>query len=336
MKSIDPREHPVPFVHRTLLSGVAPRPIALVASVDREGRHNLSPFSFFNAFGANPPVIVVSPAYRGKDGTPKHTFENIRDTGEFTVSAVSYSMVEQISLASSDYERGVDEFEKAGFSKLPSEVVSVSGVAESPFVMECRLLQHVDTGGKPGSGNLMIAEVLRFHVRESAFEGERIDPRRLDLVARMGYNWYCRANGDALFELPKPSHNGIGVDALPDHIRCSAILTGNDLGKLGSIASLPDSDAVLRRWKALFAELHADRSIPDMIEVELASGHAQRAVTAALRGHKHENVDVQTLAVQLQRCAQAALSAGDIELAWECALMSLPQRIAALADAGED
>ena len=330
MKTIDPREHPVPFVHRTLLSGVAPRPIALVATVDGEGRHNLSPYSFFNAFGANPPVIVVSPAYRGKDGTAKHTFENIRDTGEFTVSAVSYSMVEQISLASSDYDRGVDEFEKAGFTKLPMDVVAAPGVAESPFVMECRLLQHVDTGGKPGSGNLMIAEVLRFHVRDSAFEGERIDPHRLDLVARMGYNWYCRASGDALFELPKPGHNGIGVDALPSHIRESSILTGNDLGKLAGVASLPDADAVLARWLQMSAELMPESAGPDLFETEMRTGSAQRAVTALLRAWKYGDRDDAHTAAHLQRCVQTALASDDLELAWECALMADPARIAAL------
>lgn len=330
MKTIDPREHPVPFVHRTLLSGVAPRPIALVSTVDGEGRHNLSPFSFYNAFGANPPVIVVSPSYRGKDGTAKHTFENIRDTGEFTVSAVSYSMVEQISLASSDYDRGVDEFEKAGFTKLPMDVVAPPGVAESPFVMECRLLQHVDTGGNPGSGNLMIAEVLRFHVRDSAFEGERIDPRRLDLVARMGYNWYCRASGDALFELPKPAHNGIGVDALPAHVRESSILTGNDLGKLAGIASLPDAEAIVARWEHMYADLLPEGGGPDLYETEMRAGSAQRAVTALLRAWKYHGLDDVRVSAQLQRCTQTALTADDLVLAWECALMADPARLAAL------
>jgi len=330
MKVIDPREHPVPFVHRTLLSGVAPRPIALVATVDREGRHNLSPFSFFNAFGANPPVIVVSPSHRGKDGTPKHTFENIRDTEEFTVSAVSYAMVQQINLASADYPRGVDEFAKAGFTKLPSEVVAPPGVAESPFVMECRLLQYVDTGGNPGSGNLMIAEVLRFHVRESAFEGERIDPRRLDLVARMGYNWYCRANDDALFELPKPAHTGIGMDALPAHIRMNSVLTGNDLAILAGVETLPDADAILSRWQKMFSDLLPERSAPDMVEVELRTGNPQRAMTALLRGWKYHASDPTDLEIQLLRCAQSAIAAEDIALAWECALMADPAYYEAL------
>ena len=322
MKVIDPAEHPVPFVHRTLLSGVAPRPIALVSTVDREGRHNLSPFSFFNAFGANPPVVVVSPSYRGKDGTAKHTFENIRDTGEFTISAISYAMVEQINLASAEYERGVDEFKKAGFTKLPPVVVSPAGVAESPFVMECRLMEHFDTGGNPGSGNLMIGEVLRFHIRESAFEGERIDPDRLDLVARMGYNWYCRASGDALFELPKPEHNGIGVDSLPAHIRLSPILTGRDLARLAGIEFLPDVQAIRARWEKLRADVFPGQSGPDQFDVELRTGNPRRALTALMKDWKELQHAPERIAPLLQRCAQAALDADDLELAWECALMS--------------
>ncbi|MCB2205312.1 flavin reductase family protein [bacterium] len=330
MKTIDPREHPVPFVHRTLLSGVAPRPIALVGSIDSEGRHNLAPFSFFNAFGANPPVIVVSPSYRGKDGTSKHTFENIRENGEFTVSTVSFDMVRQINLASADFPQGVDEFQKAGFTKLPSDTVRPPGVAESPFVMECRLLEHFDTGGKPGSGNLLIAEVLRFHIRESAFEGERIDPRRLDLVARMGYNWYCRANGDALFELPKPSQVGMGIDALPEHIRVSSIFTGSDLAMLAGVASIPDADAVLARWQRMYEELLPEGSQPDLMEVELRTGTPQRAVTALLRAFKYGAPPMERVLTDLQRCAQAALHAEDVDFAWECATMAQTARLSAL------
>lgn len=329
MKVINPAEHPVPFVHRTLLSGVAPRPIALVSTVDRDGRKNLSPFSFFNAFGANPPVIVVSPSFRGRDGTPKHTFENIRDTEEFTVSAVSYAMVEQINLASAEYEREVNEFEKAGFTELPTEVVMPPGVAESPFVMECRLMEYVGTGGNPGSGNLLIGEVVRFHIRESAFEGERLDPNRLDLVARMGYNWYCRASGAALFELPKPAVNGIGVDALPEHIRGSAILTGRDLARLGGAEALPDAQAIRARWEKMRAEVFPGQTGPDQFDVELRTGNPRRALTALMKDWKSGVYAPTMIAQLLQRCAQAALDAGDLELAWECALMSDPETIAA-------
>ena len=327
MKTFDPTEHPVPFVHRLLLSGVAPRPIALVSSMDAEGRVNLSPFSFFNAFGANPPVIVVSPAYRGSDGTPKHSFENIRATRDFTVSAVSHAMVEQISLASSEYERGVDEFVKAGFTKLPSRVVAPPGVAESPFVMECRLLHHFDTGGMPGSGNLMIAEVVMFHVKDSAFDGDRIDPHRLDLVARLGYNWYCRASGDALFELAKPRHAGIGFDALPAHVRESDVFTGNQLAKLASVQAAPDADGVLARWKEDVAAIDTSEARPDDFGVELRMGDAHRALQARLADWKSGRIDMAYMTRGLQLCAPAALDRGDVTFAWECALMSLPARI---------
>ncbi|MBE0644509.1 MAG: flavin reductase [Bacteroidetes bacterium] len=331
MRSFDPKEHPVPFVHRLLLSGVAPRPIALVSSLDAEGRYNLSPFSFFNAFGANPPVIVVSPAYRGKDGTPKHSFENIRDTGEFTVSAVSHAMVEQISLASSDYERGVDEFVKSGFTKLPSRIVAPPGVAESPFVIECRLLHHYDTGGLPGSGNLMIAEVVMFHVRESAFTGDRIDPRRLDLVARMGYNWYCRANGEALFELPKPGHSGIGFEALPQHIRESAVLTGNNLAKLAGTETLPDSHEILERWSEDMRGIDPAEVEADMFEVELRMGQAHRALLALMADWKRGALDNPGISRRLQHCTQVALEHNELTFAWECALMSHADAVAALS-----
>jgi flavin reductase (DIM6/NTAB) family NADH-FMN oxidoreductase RutF len=331
MKTFDPKEHPVPFVHRLLLSGVAPRPIALVSTMDEEGRVNLSPFSFFNAFGANPPVIVVSPAYRGSDGTPKHSFLNIRATKQFTVSAVSHSMVDQISLASSDYERGVDEFDKAGLTRLPSRVVAPPGVAESPFVMECRLLHHFDTGGQPGSGNLMIAEVVMFHVRESVYVGDRIDPNRMDLVARMGYNWYCRASGNALFELPKPKHAGIGFDALPSHLRDSRVLTGNDLGKLASVETLPDTDAILQRWREDIAGIDPAQLGADRFDIEQRVGDAHRALLTVLADLKTGTLGSEETARRLQVCSQLALRGGETTLAWECALMSDPARLELLS-----
>jgi flavin reductase (DIM6/NTAB) family NADH-FMN oxidoreductase RutF len=330
MKTFNPKDHPVPFVHRLLLSGVAPRPIALVSTLDEEGRHNLSPFSFFNAFGANPPVIVVSPAYRGSDGTPKHSFLNISATKEFTVSAVSHAMVDQISLASSDYERGVDEFEKAGFSKLPSRIVAPPGVGESPFVMECRLLSHFDTGGKPGSGNLLIAEVVMFHVRESAFDGDRIDPHRLDLVARLGYNWYCRASGDALFELPKPPHAGIGFDLLPVHVRESRVLTGNNLARLAGVTQLPDADEILARWRESIEGMDPDAAHADSFEIELRIGNAHRAWVTVLSDLRSASIIHEEAAHRLQLCCRLALERNELTFAWECAMMSATDRLTAL------
>jgi flavin reductase (DIM6/NTAB) family NADH-FMN oxidoreductase RutF len=326
MRTFDPAEHPVPLIQQILQSGVAPRPIALVSSMDAEGRRNLSPFSFYNAFGANPPVVVVSPAYRGNDGTPKHTYRNILATKEFTVSAVSYDMVDQASLASSDYAEGVDEFVKAGFTPLPSLRVRPPGVAESPFVMECRLLQAIETGGAPGSGNLLLAQVLLFRVRESAFEGDRIDPRRLDLVARMGHAWYCRAQGPALFELSKPRHSGIGIDALPAHLRESPLLTGAVLARLASVASPPDADRIAERWAQDLARLSPAAVAPDDLDTELAVGNPRAALLIILRAIRFGGREAELL----PRLVPAFLAAGDLDRAWECALMAEPSRLAAL------
>ncbi len=357
MKHYNPDDHPLPFVHRLLLGGVAPRPIALVSTVDAEGNVNLSPFSFFNAFGANPPIVVVSPAFRGSDGTPKHTYDNILATGEFTVSAVSFDMTEQISLASSNYDRGVDEFVKAGFSRLIPDRVAPPGVAESPFVMECRLLRHIDGGGKPGSGNLMLGEVLMFHVRDDVFDGEQFDIPALDLVARMGGNWYCRAAGDALFELPKPRHNGIGMDALPEHLRQSTILTANDLAKLAGVETLPEDALVLERWRNLLSgrslvagernlaagddlaagerNLVADNDVQAHGDSAKDAGPDNPAAAAALlrllRQWIHDEPDVEKLVEMLQYCARDFLADDDLDRAWDCALISRAEMIRELS-----
>ena len=349
MKHYNPDDHPLAFVHRLLLGGVAPRPIALVSTVDAEGNVNLSPFSFFNAFGANPPIVVVSPAFRGTDGTPKHTYENIVATGEFTVSAVAYDMVEQISLASSNYDRGVDEFVKAGFSKLMSDRIAPPGVAESPFVMECRLLRHIDGGGKPGSGNLMLGEVLMFHVRDEVFGGEQFDVPALDLVARMGGNWYCRATGAALFELPKPRHNGIGMDALPEHLRRSTLLTANDLAKLAGVESLPEEALILERWRNLLAgkdlvdegNLGAGRNLCEDNGVQSHGGSTNdagpddpAAAVALLRLLRHwtrSKPETEDLVEMLQFCVRDFLAEDDLERAWDCALISRAETIRELS-----
>jgi hypothetical protein len=229
-------------------------------------------------------------------------------------------MVEQISLASSDYARGVDEFLKAGFTKRASEAIAPPSVAESPFAMECRLLQYVDTGGKPGSGNLMIGEVVRMHISEEVFDGEVIDPRKLDLVARMGYNWYCRANGEALFELAKPSHNGIGFDRLPEHLLRSTLLTGNELARLASVEQLPDAATVQQRWtEALHMD---DPRLP---------GKQPEALSTLLREWKAGNLQVHEIANALIECVRTTLSTENMEFAWECAIMANTQAITAVS-----
>jgi len=205
MKSIVPGEIPVHDLFTLLLGAVAPRPIAFVSTIDKEGRPNLSPFSFFNVFGANPPVAIFSPSRRGRDNTVKHTYENVKEVPEAVINLVNYAMVEKVNYASSDFPKGVDEFIEAGFTHVPSEKVRPFRVKESPVQMECKVLQVIETGSGPSAGNLVICEIVHIHINESILDEKgRIDPRKADWVARMGGDWYCRASGDALFELPKP------------------------------------------------------------------------------------------------------------------------------------
>lgn len=245
MLSIDPKETPTPKLHQYLLGAVGPRPIAFASTVDIEGRPNLSPFSFFNVFSANPPVLIFSPARRGRDNTVKHTFNNARATMEVVINVVNYDMVHQVSLSSTEYEEGVNEFEKAGFSMLPSEEVKPFRVAESPVQFECKITEIVELGDQGGAGNLVICEVLKMHVKEEILDEKGyIDQHKIDLVARMGGNWYTRAIS-GMFEVPKPLQTlGIGVDAISEDIRNSEVLTGNDLGKLGNVEKLPSAEEI--------------------------------------------------------------------------------------------
>jgi flavin reductase (DIM6/NTAB) family NADH-FMN oxidoreductase RutF len=239
MRSFDPDTIPYNEIHRLLVGGVAPRPIALVSSLDKEGKSNLSPFSFFNVFGVNPAVLCFSPAYSGKTGKPKHTMLNLLETRECTVSIVTYEMVHQISLASAPYDRGVDEFVKSGLTKLPSVKVKAPGVAESPFVMEAKLLHHIDFGKTHGSANLMICEVVMLHVSEKVLtEHGSVDPILIDQVARLGGPYYTRAKR-GIFALPQPGAPLAGIDLLPEEIRSSPILTGKQLAQLASLEELP-------------------------------------------------------------------------------------------------
>lgn len=241
---IIPGEIATAKLHQYLLGAVAPRPICFASTMDKVGNANLSPFSFFNVFGSNPTTLVFSPSRRVRDNTIKHTLQNINETGEVVINVVNYSMVQQASLASCEYPKGVDEFVKAGFTQLPSERVSPYRVAESPVQMECRVRQVIETGSEGGAGNLIICEVLVMHINEEILDIEgRIDPHKADLVARMGFDYYCRASGAAIFEVPKPNTNlGMGMDALPKSIRNSSILTGNELGILANMSDKPSVD----------------------------------------------------------------------------------------------
>lgn len=244
MLRIDPKEISTAKLHGYLLGAVAPRPIAFVSTIDSKGIRNLSPFSFFNAFSANPPICVFSPARRGKDNTAKHTFENVKEIDEVVINMVNFNIVQQMSLSSTEYAADVDEFVKSGLTPIDSELVKPARVKESPVQMECKVKDIIELGQEGGAGNLVICEVLLMHIDEGVLNDQGgIDPNAIDLVARMGGSLYTRARGDSLFEIEKPLQSlGMGVDQLPVSIRNSDVLTGNNLGQLGNFERLPEEN----------------------------------------------------------------------------------------------
>lgn len=247
MLRVDPKETKIPQLHGYLLGAVGPRPIAFASTVDKEGNANLAPFSFFNVFSANPPIAVFSPARSGRTGATKNTYDNIKEVPEVVINIVNYPMVQQTSLASTEYPKGVNEFVKAGFTPILSEKIKPARVKESPVQLECIVREVIELGDGGGAGNLIVCEVVMMHIADEVLNAEKtsIDQRKIDLVARMGGNFYCRAHGDALFEITKPmTVIGIGVDQIPSSIRLSKVLTGNHLGQLGGIEQLPDETAV--------------------------------------------------------------------------------------------
>ena len=245
MLSIDPKEISTGKLHGYLLGAVAPRPIAFASTIDANGNPNLSPFSFFNVFGSNPPIMIFSPARRVRDNTTKHTLDNVLATKEVVINIVNYDIVQQMSLSSTEYPEGVNEFEKAGFTMLASDKIKPFRVAESPVQFECKVKDVIFTGDKGGAGNLIICEVVKIHISEAVLdENGAIDQHKIDLVARAGGSYYSRAR-DGFFEIPKPiSTIGIGVDAIASEIKNSTILTGNNLGMLGNVAQLPNEKSV--------------------------------------------------------------------------------------------
>ena len=255
--TIDPREIAVQKMHGYLLGAVAPRPIAFASTVSSDGNVNLSPFSFFNCFGANPPILVFSPARRGRDNTTKHTYENLQEVPEVVINIVTYEMVQQTSLASCEFPRGVNEFMKAGFTEEASVRIKPPRVKESPVSMECRVLQIIPTGDKGAAGNLVICEVLLMHIHERILDDEgRIDPFKMDAVARLGGDYYARVQGSSIFRVPKPVDKcGIGFDQIPADIRSSKVLTGNELGMLANVEKLPDNEAIKNFGSTLEIEI---------------------------------------------------------------------------------
>lgn len=224
-----------------LQHAIAPRPICFASTIDREGNVNLSPFSFFNMFSSDPPVLIFSPARRVRDNTTKHTLQNVLEVPEVVVNIVTYDMVQQVSLASCEYPQAVDEFDKAGFTKDKATLVRPPMVKESKIRMECKVLEVKSLGETPGAGQLIICEVLLLHINDDLLDADKkMDQRKIEHVARLGGDWYCKVSQDNLFAVPKPNvHLGIGIDALPESIRSSKTLTGNHLGLLANVHELP-------------------------------------------------------------------------------------------------
>ncbi|WP_019669115.1 flavin reductase family protein [Eudoraea adriatica] len=243
--SLIPSEIPTGKLHAYLLGAVGPRPIAFASTIDEQGIPNLSPFSFFNVFSANPPILIFSPARRVRDNTTKHTLDNVLKIKEVVINIVNYELVQQMSLTSTEYGEKENEFKKAGLTMLESDLVRPYRVAESPVQFECKVTKVEPLGEEGGAGNLVFSEVVKMHFYESILdENGLIDQFKIDQVARMGGNWYSRAN-KGMFEVPKPlSAIGIGVDNIPKEIRSLKMLTGNDLGLLGNVDRIPDKNEI--------------------------------------------------------------------------------------------
>ncbi|MCB0496563.1 MAG: flavin reductase family protein [Cyclobacteriaceae bacterium] len=285
IRSINPNDLSIPERHGILLSAVSPRPIAFASTVDANGNVNLSPFSFFNVFSSNPPILVFSPARRGRENTTKHTLDNVEVVKDVAISVVSYDMVQQMSLASSEFPQGVNEFVKSGFTESPSETIQPPFVKEAPVSFECKVNDIIHLGDQGGAGNLVICEVLRIHMNDEILnEQGQIDPNKIDTVARMGGFWYCRASGDALFQIPKPLTSvGIGYDMIPKEIRNSGVLTGNELGQLGNIEQLPSKEEVTKAKeisevaKILSSGTEVEERLHQLAKGYLAKGQTEQA-----------------------------------------------------------
>lgn len=294
MKTIYPKDISVPELQAILQGAVAPRPIAFASTIDKEGNVNLSPFSFFNLFSANPPILIFSPSRRVRDNTTKHTLDNVLEVPEVVIHMVGFDLVEQMSLASTEYPKGVNEFEKAGLTAVSSDLVSPPRVKEAPVAFECTVNEVKSLGEGGGAGNLVICEVIKIHVDERILDQNGvIDPYKLDPVARLGGNWYSKITSDSLFQIPKPLTTlGIGVDQIPEKIRNSPVLTGNNLGRLGNVEHLPTE-----------AELEEFSTISEILEMR-----------------KRFKNDSESWLDHLHRWAKEELEAGEVNQAWKILL----------------
>ena len=288
MTSFEPKDLSTGKLHSYLLSAVAPRPIAFASTIDKNGNPNLSPFSFFNVFSANPPILIFSPARRVRNNTTKHTLENVLETNEVVINVVNFDIVHQMSLSSTEYPEGINEFEKSGLHMLQSDLVKPYRVAESPVQFECKVNEVVALGEEGGAGNLVICQVVKMHIDSEVLNNEgQIIQEKLDLVSRAGGSYYSRAK-NGFFEIPKPlSTLGIGVDNFPEHVRNSMILTGNDLGMLGNVEKLPTQESVQ----------------------EFLNSVSERYPNIATASHREKH-----------KLAHNYLSFGDIESAWKILL----------------
>lgn len=288
IKSFDPKSLSQPELHQFLLTAVAPRPIALASTIDKDGKVNLAPFSFFNVFSSNPPILIFSPARSGRDNSTKHTYQNVKKVSEVVVNIVNFDIVEQMSLSSTAYDKGINEFEKAGFSEVASTLIKPPRVAEAPVSLECKVNKVIELGENPGAGNLIIAEVIMMHAQARFLDEKgKLDTRKLDLVARMGGSDYCRALPESLFEIPKPiRQKGIGVDRLPEHVRESDVLTGNNLGRLGNIEEEPTFKEIEKvkntgKFKSLLDSTNPIADLHIIVKQHLEKGESKEALVWA-------------------------------------------------------
>ena len=276
--TVNPKELSIPQLHQYLLGSVGPRPICFASTVDANGIPNLAPFSFFNVFSANPPVVVFAPNNSGRDGSPKHTYLNVKEVPEVVVNVVNYSMVQQMNVAAAPWDRGVSEFEKAGFTPLASDLIKPFRVAESPVQMECKVLEIKELGTGGGAGNLVIAEVLRIHIQSEVIgEDGKIDPARIDLVGRMGGAWYCRTTEESLFQLPQPMQPTIGYDSLPDTVKNSLVLSANDIGILATLPNFPSNEDIMAAKNK-----HGNGDLEKKAKSLIAGGNAADALAILL------------------------------------------------------
>lgn len=319
MKSFDPKEISIPETHKLLLGGVAPRPIALVSTISKDGKNNLSPFSFFNAFGANPPVVAFSPSRRGRDGSLKDTFNNLQETKECVIQTVTFDMAEQISLASTEYNSDVDEFVKSGLTPINSEIVKPKRVKESPFQMECKLLEIKSYGDKGASANIAVCEVLKFHVAEDLFINGIIHPERIDLVSRMSANFYSRAK-DGVFEIAKPTKKGIGYDQLPEQMKTSHIYSANNLGKFANVEQLPADNEVNDFIHSIESKSFEGIELSEEAFYRYkAASEYQNMIKVAFSIFKKKNLDSRYL---FELTAKSALEMNDVDFAWKTAMFA--------------